>query len=107
MKQIRELLTLDIEDPYNLYIYGLYTATVVYQIKNESIAKLNKLYKDLPIQLSKEIALNGKEIAQILNKEPGNYLKEISKDLEKQIIYNKISNNKEDLEEYIIEKYHQ
>lgn len=105
MKKIRELLSLDIYDPYNLYNYDLYIATVAYQIKNESISKLNKLYQELPIYSSKEIALNGKDIARLLNKQPGEYLKNITNDLEKQIIYKKISNTKEELEKYIIEKY--
>jgi len=105
MQKIRELLNLDIYDPYNLYNYDLYISTVVYQIKNESISKLNELYQKLPINSTKDIALNGKDIANILNKTPGNYLKEITKDLEKQIIYKNIENKKETLEKYIKEKY--
>ena len=105
MKQIRDLLTLEINDSYNLYKYGLYTATVVYQIKKKNISDLNKLYHELPIHSMKEIEINGQEIANILNQAPGNYLKEIMLDLEKQIIYNKIQNNKEQLKKYILEKY--
>ena len=105
MKKIRELLSLDIHDPYNLYNYDLYISTVVYQIKKESISNLNKLYQELPINSSKEIALNGKDIALILNKKPGEYLKEITKDLEKQILSNKINNNKEELTQYILENF--
>ena len=63
------------------------------------------MYNKLPIHSSKEINLNGQEIAQILNKKPDNYLKEIILDLEKQIIYNKLPNEKEKLKEYIKEKY--
>ena len=105
MKKIRELLKLDIQDPYNLYTYGLYTATVVYQIKKESIAKLNKIYQSLPIHAIKDTAINGKDIAEILNKKPGNYIKEITHDLEKQILSNKVNNTKEDLAKYILENY--
>ena len=105
MKQIRELLKLDIEDSYNLYKYGLYTSTVVYQIKNKNISKLNKIYNELPIHSIKEIEINGKEIANILNKTPGDYIKAIMSDLEKEIIYKRLSNNKETLEKYILENY--
>ena len=105
MKQIRELLNLDIYDKYNLYTYGLYTATVVYQIKKENIASLNQVYQNLPIRSAKEININGKDIANLLNKKPDNYLKEIIVDLEKQIIYNNIKNEREDLEKYIIKTY--
>ena len=105
MQQIRQLLNSDIYDKYNLYTYGLYTSTVVYQIKKENISTLNKIYHDLPIRSSKDIKINGNDIAKLLNKEPGNYLKEIMVDLEKQIIYNNLPNNKEELESYIEKKY--
>ena len=105
MKQIRELLNLDIEDPYNLYKYGLYTSTVVYQIKQKNISDLNKLYNDLSIHSMKEIEINGKEISEVLNKPPGNYLKDIMHDLEKKILYKKISNSQEEIKNYIINKY--
>lgn len=105
MKQIRDLLSSDIHNKYNLYRYGLYISTVVYQIKKESISNLNKIYHEMPIQSSKDIVINGREIAKILNKEPGNYLKEIMVDLEKQIIYKNLSNTKEELEKYILTKY--
>lgn len=105
MKKIRELLNLEVDDPYNLYTYGLYTATVVYQIKKKNISNLNQIYQNLPIHSTKEIALNGKEIAQILKKSPGSYLKEITLDLEKQILSSKLDNTKEALEKYILKTY--
>ncbi len=105
MKQIRELLSLDIHDKYNLYQYGLYISTVVYQIKKENISNLNKIYHDLPIHNIKDIVINGQEIAQLLKKEPGSYLKEIMIDIEKLIIYNNLPNNKEALQKYILENY--
>ena len=43
MKEIRKLLSLDIHDKYNIYKFGLYNSTVAYQIKKESITKLNKV----------------------------------------------------------------
>ena len=105
MKKIREILKLDINDPYTLYTNDLYNLTVACQIKKESISKLNELYQNLPIHSTKEIVLNGKDIAKVLNKTPGDYIKNIINNLEKLIVYNKISNNKEDLEKYILENY--
>lgn len=105
MKDIRAMLKTNIQDKYNIYRYGLYISTVVYQIKQENISTLNKIYNDLPIHSSKDILINGLEIAQILNKEPGSYLKEIITDLEKQIISNNLKNDKESLINYIKEKY--
>ena len=105
MKQIREFLKTDIHDPYNIYTYGLYIATVAYQIKEESITTLNKIYQNLPIQSKKELQIDGLEIAKILNKKPGNYLKEIMIDIEKNIVYNNLPNNKEEITTYILTKY--
>lgn len=105
MKKIREILNQDIHKPYTLYTNDLYNLTVAYQIKKENISKLNKLYQQLPIHSSKEIALNGKDIANILNKQPGDYLKGIITDLEKQILNGKILNEKQSLEKYILSKY--
>jgi len=105
MKKIREILNQDIHNPYTLYNNDLYNLTVAYQIKKENISKLNKLYQELPIHSSKEIALNGKDIAKLLNKEPGEYLKKIIADLEKKILNGKILNEKEKLEEYVLTNY--
>ena len=105
MKQIRELLELDLEDPYNLYQYGLYISTVAYQIKKKDITKLNQIMNQLPIQSQKDIKITGQEIPQILNRPPGNYIKDILLDIEKQIIYNTLSNNKQYLTTYIEKNY--
>lgn len=105
MRSIRELLQKDIHDPYNLYTYGLYISTVAYQIKQENISNLNKLYQELPIHSPKEININGQEIANTLQKKPGPYLKEITMDLEKQILSNNIPNQKEALQQYICQNY--
>ncbi len=105
MKKIRELLTKDIKDKYNIYKYGLYISTVAHQIKNEDISKLNKTYKDLPIHNEKEIDLKPSEIPIILNKEPDNYIKVIMNNIEKEIINNKLSNNYIDIKKFIIKNY--
>ena len=105
IQKIRELLKKDIHDKYNIYNYGLYATTVAYQIKGENISTLNEIYKELPIYSKKEIDISGKEIAMILKKEPGNYLKDILSKIEKDIIYGYVLNNKESLKKYIIKKY--
>lgn len=105
MSKIRAILKQDIHSTKTLYTNDLYNLTVAYQIKKENIAKLNELYQNLPIHSGKDIALNGKEIAQILNKKPDDYLKKIITDLENQILNNKLSNNKEILEKYILDNY--
>ena len=105
MKEIRKLLSLDIHDKYNIYKFGLYNSTVAYQIKKESITKLNKVYKDLPIHNQKDINIKPADIQKILNKKPDNYIKEIMTAIEKAIIYNKLDNDYSSIEKYILDKY--
>ncbi|MEE3343074.1 MAG: hypothetical protein VZS44_03185 [Bacilli bacterium] len=105
MKKIRELLTKDINDDFNIYKYGLYISTVAFQIKNKDISKLNEKYKNLPIHNPKDIDLKASEIPLILNRKPDNYIKEIMEDIEKNIINKKLINNYLDIKEFIIKKY--
>ena len=56
---------------------------------------------EITINLSKPEKDN-KDIAKLLNKEPGDYLKKIIVEIEKQIINGKILNEKEELEKYIL-----
>lgn len=105
MTSIRKLLENDLYNPYTIYKYGLYLTTVAAQIKGKNIIKINKIYTELPITSKKEIALSSLDISKILNKTPGSYLKEITKDLEKQIVERKIENNSKDIKKYILKKY--
>lgn len=105
MKKIRELLSLDIGDRYNIYRYGLYKSTVAYQIRNADITNLNKVFKELPIKSIDDIKISSLEIANLLNKEPGSFLKDIINNLEKEIVYGNVSNDKDSLVEYILSNY--
>lgn len=103
--KIMELLNYKEIDEYTLYKYGLYLSTVVYDIKNKDKVALNELYRKLPIYNSKDINIKPIDIAGILNKEPGSYIKDIIEDLEKQIVYRMIENTKEDIVKYIVSNY--
>ena len=105
IKKIKELLSLDIHNKYNIYKYGLYISTVAYQIKGENISTLNKIYNDLPIKEKKEIQINGEEITTLLSKKSGEYLKKILEDIEKNIILGNLENKKEVIKTYILKKY--
>ena len=74
---------MDIHNPYNIYKYDLYTSTVAFQIKQEEISKLNKIYNSLPIHSKEEISITGIDIANLLSLKPGPYLKNIIQDIEK------------------------
>ena len=92
-------------DNYTIYKYGLYVSAVVGSIKNISYKKINDMYEKLPIYSRKEMVVNGKDIAKTLNREPGNYLKEILDDIEKKIIDKELKNDKDEIEKYITDEY--
>jgi len=105
ISKIKELLNYKEIDEYLLYKYGLYLSTVVYDIKKKDKKILNELYRILPIYNSKEIEITPLEIAYLLNQRPGSYIKDIINDLEKQIVYNNLKNDKEEISKYIIDNY--
>ena len=104
MKLIRELMSRPM-DKYNIYKYGLYISMVVCEIKGYDKVKVNNIYNKLPILNKNDICISANDIAKLLNRKPGAYLKEILKDIEKEILKDKLDNTKEDIEKYIIEKY--
>ena len=105
MKLLRELLSYDEIDNYLLYKYGLYLCTVYVDIKGMSKRKLNTKYQTLPITSRKDINITGEDISRLLNKKPGEYIKEIMEDLEVNILNNKLNNDYESIKDYIINNY--
>ena len=63
------------------------------------------MQSSLPILTRSNIEIKGNDVAEILNKEPGKYIKDIIEDIEKKILENKLNNNYEDLKKYIIKEY--
>ena len=102
---LRELLTYDSIDNYLLYKYGLYLCTVYADIKGISKRKLNTMYQNIPIKSKKEIDIDASNIPKILNKKPGKYIKEIMESIEKNILNDKLNNNKEKIKQFIINNY--
>ncbi len=104
INKIRNMLNLEITS-LSVYQYGLYVSQVVGSIKGISYKKISNIYKKLPITSSKDIKIKGMDVANILNKKPGNYIKNIIKDVEEQIVLGNIENNYEVLSDYILDKY--
>lgn len=105
MKELRELLKYDKLDNYLLYKYGPYLCTVYGEIRGISKRKINTIYQELPIHTSKDILIRGNDIADILNREPGKYIKEILTDVERKILDNELDNYYDDIKKYILDNY--
>ncbi len=104
IKKIQEMLKIDM-DSYAIYKYGLYISAVVGSIKGISYKAINFLYQNLGIYSQKDINVSAMEIVKYLNKEPGNYLSVIYKDLEEKIINQELENEKDELLKYIGDNY--
>ena len=88
-----------------LYKYGLYVCSVACEIKNLDIKKITEDYNNLIIHSRDDINIDSDTIMNILNREPGKYLKEIYDDLENQILNGNLVNEREIISNYIINKY--
>ena len=101
IQKINKVKDLNIYDKHVLYDYGLYICSMVCELKGEDKKKLNEIYVSIPIKSKLDIALKPMEICEILNKKAGNFLKDLIKNLENQIIDGKIENTKEAITEYL------
>ena len=105
IKKINELKEADIFDKDILYNYGLYITSIVADIRGIDKKVITSSYNDLPIKCRMDIIIEPLEIANLINKKPGAYLKEIINDLEYKILHKELENNIDDLKKYIIKNY--
>ena len=101
INNIKSLLKEDILDNKTLYKYGLYTITLVSEIKNIDRAIIVSKYNNLPIKSRKDIDITAKDICTILAKEEGPFLKDIYSLLESKILSLDIKNEKEEIINYL------
>ena len=104
MKDVKEVLNTGVTG-YTLYKYGLYVNQIVANIKGIDKSKVVRLYENLPIKSRKEIDITSEEIEKTLNRKPGPLFREIYNNIEKEIINNRLKNNKGDINEYLINNY--
>lgn len=105
IEAIKNAMKMDILDPYNLFNNGLYVSSVVGGIKNISNEDITFIYNNLPIHSRKDIDIKADDIIKLLNKEPGKYINDIYIELEKEILYDRLTNNKKDIKKYLLDKY--
>ena len=102
---VNTVVELDNLNPSVLYKYGLYVNSVAGKIKKDDIKRITETYNNLIIKSRKEINITAEEIMAILDREPGEYLKEIYDDIEEEILYNRLENDKNSISSYIKDKY--
>lgn len=105
IKEIKDLLKIDLYDPKVLYKYGLYSCSIAAEILNVPKKVITKKYNDLVIHNKGDIEISGNDIAGVLNKAPGEYISKILNDLEIAILEKRVENKFLSLKEYVIDKY--
>ena len=105
MNSQQEICNYDILDPFTLYRFGLYVASVAGEIKKIDNKVITEAYNRLPIKSRKEINITADLIMKELNKEPGEYLKTIFDMIESEILYNRLENDEEKILSFIRDKY--
>lgn len=91
-------------DYRTLYQYDLYPNLVAATMKKIPKEKVAEAYEEMPIHSKKEIAISSLEIAKLLHRKPGPFIKEIRQDIEQKILTMKLKNEKSAITEYIISK---
>lgn len=92
-------------DPVTLYKYGLYVNSCAGAIKGIDLRNIGESYNNLIIKSRDDIDIDSDCIMQLLNKEPGKYIKDIYNDIEREILYKRLENNHEVLCKYILDNY--
>jgi len=105
ISDINAVLSLNNLDPMTLYKYGLYVNSVAGELKGLDIKAIAESYAALIIKGREDIEVKSEDIMNLLNREPGKYLTEIYDDIEREILYKRLNNNKDDICKYIYEKY--
>lgn len=105
IENVNKVLDLNNMDPMALYSYGLYVNSVAGEIKGQNIKEITESYNNLAIKVRADIDIDSDTIMNLFEKSPGKYLKAIYTDIEREILYRRLDNNKDDIIKYIIEKY--
>ncbi|MBR2998113.1 MAG: CCA tRNA nucleotidyltransferase [Bacilli bacterium] len=105
INNIKEICNYDLLDPFTLYRFGLYVATVAGEIKGVDNKVITEAYNKLPIKSRKDINISADTIMKELNKEPGEFLKTIFDMIESEILYNRLENDEEKIITFIKDNY--
>ena len=105
MGNIRSAMELNNMDPMALYTYGLYVNSCAGRMKGLDIKDITDSYIHLAIHSRDEIDIDSDTIMMVLNRKPGKYIKEVYADIEREILYRRLNNNRADISSYIMDKY--
>ncbi len=91
----------NINDKFVQYKYGMFPLNIVSDLLKLNTKKIISNYDKLPIKDKIEIKIQANEICEVLNKEPGDFIKEVFAELEKEILLGNLENDNRKLKEYV------
>lgn len=101
IKKVNIVYDLNNLDSFVLYKYGLYVNILAGINKGINKKTITMKYNALPIKCRDDIKISAVEICKILKKEPGIFLNNIYKQLEKLILDYKLVNDKKEIINYL------
>lgn len=105
MKAVKKLEEKDLNDVHILYNNQLIVLKIAAEIRKIDPKIIEAKYNKLPIHSKNDIAINYKEIENILRDKNSSKINDIIRDIEHLILSEKINNEKNILTEYISKKY--
>ena len=105
IKAIRKILARGIIDNLTLFNYSLYISTVAGEILGIDRATITSMNANLPLKSAKDLAINSKDIFEILELEPSPKVKVIYNDVLERILTQELENDYEKIKEYLINKW--
>lgn len=105
IQAVHQVMELNNFDPMVLYRYGLYVNGVAAEIKGLDIKRVTETYNSLKIKSRNDIDIATLDIMRILHKGEGKYLRDIYQDIEQEILYHRLENDKRDISNYILKNY--
>lgn len=102
IKAIQSILDYGIIDTNVIFNYGLYIAMVAGNIMGIDKEYIVDLDKEVPIHSMKEIKVNGEDICNILEIEPGKVISEVLDEIKDAILKGVIDNDYDIIKDYLV-----
>lgn len=105
LNNIRNILKYGKIDSGIIFRYGIYDSIVCANILGIDKDSVNEIYNGMTIHSREELGISGKVIKEILHLEDDPKIRDIKKDLIKQILDGKLENDYDELKNYVIKNW--
>ncbi len=103
IRKIREIVEYGSITYEILYTYGLYLSLVAGEILGISNEAIHEMYRNMPIYERKDLQIEYLEIAHLLHLPASKKVKNIEKEVIKEVLLNRVKNSYSDIKKYLLE----